>query len=434
MAADAVVIVVGVEAGEVAELGLGAAGQGAAAVAVGAHRRAGGQRARRAARRSRPVFSGSKRRAASAFSLVWSVFRIVTQELENRSSVQIACSRPWAGVSFRSLSEGTRCWVIFIAWPPICFIETRPMFALWQASSALLSGASLPSHGLNLSMITSMKPPVGGVLQLLGDHRVVGREADELDLARLLEGLDGLLHLLALGPVDLAGAEAVEEEQVDVVGAEPLEALVELLEHVDGSRTWLLVARKMFLRTSGSASNHSPEDALGVLVALGGVEVADAFLIREAEQPVRARRLADGPLVEDRHLDARLAQHPGRQHRLVLAGLSLGSWMVAGPGPRPRPTYRQGSRRQRLPPRRPGGTPDDPTGWNSIPTSLCPPFDGVKRAFAVADTSTRHRSTDHTEGSVARCETGENLTLIAGPRFRQIRNSVWHVITILRFT
>ena len=92
------------------------------------------------------------------------------------------------------------------------------MFFAWHASRALLSGAFLSSHGVYLSMMTSMKPPVRGVLDLLGDHRVVSREADELDLAGLLERLGRFLELLALGPVGLGGAEAVEEEQVDVVG------------------------------------------------------------------------------------------------------------------------------------------------------------------------------------------------------------------------
>ena len=46
------------------------------------------------------VLSGSKRRAASAFSRTWSVFFIDTQAALIRSSLQIACSRPWNGVSF----------------------------------------------------------------------------------------------------------------------------------------------------------------------------------------------------------------------------------------------------------------------------------------------------------------------------------------------
>ena len=51
--------------------------------------------------------SGSNRRAASAFSWICSLFRIVTHEAENRSSVQIAWKRPWAGVSLFALREGT---------------------------------------------------------------------------------------------------------------------------------------------------------------------------------------------------------------------------------------------------------------------------------------------------------------------------------------
>ncbi len=94
-AAVAVMFVIGEEAGEVAELGGGAGGMAAAAVAAGAEGRAGGDEDVAHPMPSPPWSSGLNLRAASALSRTCSVFRIETQHDENRSSVQIACKRPW---------------------------------------------------------------------------------------------------------------------------------------------------------------------------------------------------------------------------------------------------------------------------------------------------------------------------------------------------
>ena len=96
LGAVAVMVVVGHEPGQVAELGRGARGAAAAAVA---DVRIVGPAARQASRR-RPIWaldSGWKIRAAWAFSRIWSVFRIDTQTEENRSSVQIAWSKALSG-------------------------------------------------------------------------------------------------------------------------------------------------------------------------------------------------------------------------------------------------------------------------------------------------------------------------------------------------
>ena len=95
LAAVAVVLVVGQEPGQVAELGRRCrrpASSGRRSRRRGSGRRRG---RRRGAASISACFSGSKRRAASAFSRIWSVFRIETQHEAIRSSVQIACSRPW---------------------------------------------------------------------------------------------------------------------------------------------------------------------------------------------------------------------------------------------------------------------------------------------------------------------------------------------------
>ena len=93
-AADAVVLVVGEEPGQVAQLGIGAGGDRAAAVAIGAQGRAEGKRRVAKLVESPPWSAAAYRRAASASSRSWSVVLIDTHEPLIRSSVQIACSRP----------------------------------------------------------------------------------------------------------------------------------------------------------------------------------------------------------------------------------------------------------------------------------------------------------------------------------------------------
>ena len=111
-------------------------------------------------------------------------------------------------------------------------MDTRPMPALWQASSARLMGASFMQPGVVAHHDHVDEAACRRVLKNLGLAGVVAREADELRLARLADGLGGLLEFLALGPLDLGGdvsiAQAVDEDQVDVIGLDVLEPLIQL--------------------------------------------------------------------------------------------------------------------------------------------------------------------------------------------------------------
>ena len=229
-------LVVGQEAGQVAQPRLGAGGLAATAVAVGAHHRSGGQHGVAQLRRSRPASAAVNRRAASVFWLTWSVFVMVTQVAEMPRVGPDRVQQPLVRVQ-PALQQRRNVARLTLVWPAICFMETSPMFALWQASRARLSGIILRQPRAEREHDHVDEAALGGGLDLLGLAAVVGREADEPHLAGLLDRLDGLLHLLALGPVGLLAAQAVEEEQVDVIGAERSQPLVDLLEHLPGSRT-----------------------------------------------------------------------------------------------------------------------------------------------------------------------------------------------------
>ena len=271
LGAVAVVLVVGQEPGQVAELGLGAGGDRAAAVAVGAERRAVGERRRRGAGRISAAFSGSKRRAASAFSRIWSVFRIETHDALIRSSVQIACSRPWNGVSFRSASIGTRrttssrMFPLGLSprnWPAICFIEIRPIPFFRQASSALFSGESLSSQGVYWSMIASTIPPSAAAWMIWARslwwvEKPTNLALPDFRIASAVSLNSWLLTKLMASSRRVVVAEAVDEEEVDVVGPQGRQPLVDHPDHLRrASRGMSLVTRKICLRTSGACSNH----------------------------------------------------------------------------------------------------------------------------------------------------------------------------------
>ena len=94
--------------------------------------------------------------------------------------------------------------------------------------------------------------------------------------------------------------------------------------------TWLLVARKIDLADLRHGRQPLADDLLGILVPFGGVEVADALEVGGAEQAVEPGGFADGPVVEQGHLDARLAQLPLRQDGLVISRFGLLRRCVAG--------------------------------------------------------------------------------------------------------
>ena len=138
-----------------------------------------------------------------------------------------------------------------------------------QADPALVGGVDrlverrvLVEPGAILEHDRVDDPALGRRLDQLGAVLVVGRDADEPGLARLLGRLRRLLQLLALDHGDgvverVVVAEAVDEEQVDVVGPERRQPLVEHphelgggLGRVLGDEEDLLADRGVLLRTT----------------------------------------------------------------------------------------------------------------------------------------------------------------------------------------
>ena len=75
------------------------------------------------------------------------------------------------------------------------------------------------------------------------------------------------------------------------------------------------------------------DDLLGILVPLGRVEVADALGVGSPEQAVEPGGLADSPVVEQGHLDARFAQLPRRQIGLLLPLLAPAASALSATSP-----------------------------------------------------------------------------------------------------
>ena len=154
------------EPGDVAELGLRSRGSHATAVAIGAHRRPRGEEGVAKLMNVRRL---ERLESAGGVGVLaqWSVFLIETHDALIRSSVQIACSRPWKTVRFRSASMGTLRLTTSRIFPlglspnwvlAICFIVISPTPVFHATSSALLSAESLSSQGEYCSMIASIMP------------------------------------------------------------------------------------------------------------------------------------------------------------------------------------------------------------------------------------------------------------------------------------
>ena len=167
----------------------------------------------------------------------------------------------------------------------------------------------------------------------LGHHRAVGvaGHADEpgrLLAPQLVEGLQDAVGRLDLRQVGLV-AEAVDVEQVHVVGLQPLQARLDLLERrVSRAGATRDLRGEEDLLPTRLHDHADPRLALAVAVVDGGVEVGDAHVDRAVERGEagllglvhqEAAAAAEG---EDRHRDARATQHAvgqlrvrGRRHR-----------------------------------------------------------------------------------------------------------------------
>ena len=154
------------------------------------------------------------------------------------------------------------------------------------------------------------EPAGRGRLDEVRPHRVVGREADKLRLARLADRLGSLLELAAPGParldLEVLLSQGVEEEQVDVIGLERLEPLVELPEELRGRIGPVLGHQEELVARHGGRLHPPADHRLGA-VGLGRVDITDAVGPGEAEQPLAARA-HPGAEGEHRHIDPRAAQ------------------------------------------------------------------------------------------------------------------------------
>src|SRR5271157_4527182 len=149
----------------------------------------------------------------------------------------------------------------------------------------------------------------GGRLELLGPAAIVSGKAHEPHPAGLLDGLGGGFHLPALGPVDLIASQAVEKQQVDIIGSERRQPLVDLLDHLVRFADVILGGQKDLLADLRLGREPGLEPVLD-MVARGRVEITDASKERITQQTVERIRRAPRTRVDDRHLGARLAQPP----------------------------------------------------------------------------------------------------------------------------
>ena len=160
-------LVVGEEPGQVAEPGLRAGGEGAAAVAIGAHRRAGGEHGV-----AKLVDLGLLERLEppGRVGVLVDLVGVRHRHAGGREPLVGPDGREQAlgGLSPRSLSTGDLRAPDLSAWPAICFIETRPMFLAWQASRARLSGSILVEPGGELEHDHVDEAALRRVLDLLG--------------------------------------------------------------------------------------------------------------------------------------------------------------------------------------------------------------------------------------------------------------------------
>ena len=179
--------------------------------------------------------------------------------------------------------------------------------------------------------------PLGRRLDDLGAVPVVGREADELRLARLADRLGRLLEFLPLDEVDgvverVVVAEAVDEEEVDVVGAQGLEPRGRASPACPSGPGIVLGDQDDLLADLGRLLEPLLEAGLGA-VDLGGVEGADAAGVGQPEQPLEDAVAARAPVPISSMVISRPVLPSFRLGRTGV--LAAASWASA-PGAAPR--------------------------------------------------------------------------------------------------
>ena len=90
---------------------------------------------------------------------------------------------------------------------------------------------------------------------------------------------------MLLGQCDLVAAQAVEKQQVDVIGFERRQPLVDLLDHLARFADMILGGQEDLLTDFRLGGEPGLESVLG-MVARGGIEITDASEERVTQQPV----------------------------------------------------------------------------------------------------------------------------------------------------
>ena len=140
------------------------------------------------------------------------------------------------------------------------------------------------SQGLNLNMITSMNPPLAAFCNCSAMEASWVEKPTNFTLPVFLIASTASFISLLLGQSVLARVQPVIKEQVDVIGAEMIKAEIDLLEHVFRLADSVLGCEEDILADLGLSGEPVVEDALGIPVPLGRVEIAHAFAVGVAKQ------------------------------------------------------------------------------------------------------------------------------------------------------
>src|SRR5208337_4804017 len=326
--AVAVVLVIGQESGEVPEFRLGSRRDRTASFAIGAHHRTGGDQD---ITKLMDVGSLDGLVAAGGIDVIANLVS-VPHRPANATDPLVGPDRVEEALEWRQLSLLEHGHLLDHVIEDVslgCITETMAGDLLHrdQADALFPAGVEglverriLTEPGMILEHDGIDNSPQGGRLEDLGPVLVMSRETDELRLARLAQGLRDVFQFLALDHVDrfverVFVAEPVNEVEIDVIGAQGGEPLVNHREHLGGPAHHVLGDEKDLLANLGRLVEPLLEERLGT-IDLGGIEDAHTAGVREPHDPAEAGTL-DGPLLQHGHLYAGLAQSaPGDLNRL----------------------------------------------------------------------------------------------------------------------
>ena len=139
--------------------------------------------------------------------------------------------------------------------------------------------------------MASMNPPSRGGPNVVGASEIVGGEANELRLARFLDGLDRVAKLLAFAVINLLAvvAHGVPEVEVEMVGTGRLQPLVQVVDELLGTPRLGLADEENLLADLGFLGEPRLEVPLRA-VGRGRVVATDAVGVRHDESGGRCPR------------------------------------------------------------------------------------------------------------------------------------------------